>query len=62
MGNEQIVEEGGSADSYRFCSCYNISKNLLNYVREKIEAEGVVEDFIYPDPKKIAWNSFQRLD
>ena len=59
MGNEQVASEHGNADGYKFCSCYNINKSLIDYVRQKIEAEGVVKEFIYPDPEKIAWNSFE---
>lgn len=59
MGNEQIVEENGDADGYRFCSCYNINKDLIDHVRNRLNKEGVVKEFIYPDPSEIAWNSFE---
>lgn len=58
MGNEQVKEEHGNADGYKFCSCYNINKKLIDHARKRIKKEGIVKNFIYPDPTKIARNSF----
>jgi hypothetical protein len=59
MGNEQVAEEHGSADDYKFCSCYNIHKSLSDHVKKRLEEEGIVKDYIYPNPSDIAWNSFE---
>ena len=60
MGNEQVAEERGDADGYRFCSCFNINKKLIEHIRKRLEEEGIVKDFIYPNPSDIAWKSFER--
>jgi hypothetical protein len=59
MGNEQIAEKHGNADGYKFCSCYNIKKSLIDYARKRIESEGVNKDYIYPNSEKIASDSFK---
>lgn len=60
MGNEQIKEEKRNSDGYLFCSCYNIHKSLIEHARKRIMTDGIVKDFIYPEPKKIAWDSFEK--
>lgn len=60
MGNEQVAEEYGDADGYRFCSCYNINKKLIEHIRKRLEEEGIIKDFIYPNPSDIAWQSFEK--
>lgn len=60
MGNEQVADEYGDADGYRFCSCYNINKKLIGHIRQRLEEEGIVKDFIYPNPSDIAWQSFEK--
>jgi len=59
MGNEQVAEEHGNADGYKFCSCYNINKSLIEHVKKRLEEEGITKDYIYPNPSDIAWNSFE---
>ncbi len=56
VGNEQY----GNKEEviYRFSKCYNIEKKLAEYIREKIKQEGIDSNYIYPDPKLIAKNSF----
>lgn len=60
IGNEQVAEEYGDADGYRFCSCYNINKKLIEHIRKRLEEEGIIKDFIYPNPSDIAWQSFEK--
>lgn len=57
LGNEQYSEAKTESDpdDYRFCECYNINKNLSGYIRAKLEAEGITNEFIYPD-KEINTN------
>lgn len=35
--------------SYRFCSCYNIKKELVPYIKQKLEKLGISKEAIYPD-------------
>ncbi|KEY20347.1 FRG domain-containing protein [Kaistella antarctica] len=56
VGNEQLIERTDVI--YRFSKCYNINKNLVDYVREKIKKEGIDKNFIYPNPSLIAQNCF----
>lgn len=51
MGNEQydISREENNPEDYRFSGCYNINKNLIPYIREKLEKDGITKEFIYPD-------------
>lgn len=56
VGNEHYGDKKDVI--YRFSKCYNIDKKLAKYVKEKIRQEGIDENFIYPDPKLIAKNSF----
>lgn len=60
IGNEQIAAEKGDSEVYLFCSCYNIHKSLIEHARKRLTSDGIVKDFIYPNPSKIAWNSFER--
>ena len=59
MGNEQSSKEKGDSKGYLFCSCYNIHKSLIEHIRNRITEDGVVKEYIYPDPSKIAWNTFK---
>lgn len=58
VGNEQYGEKEDVI--YRFSKCYNINKKLADYVREKIMAEGIDENYIYPNPILIAKKSFEQ--
>lgn len=57
VGNEQF----GNIENviYRFSKCYNINKNLADYVKNKIRQEGINSEYIYPDPSLLAKNSFE---
>lgn len=57
VGNEQYGEKKDVI--YRFSKCYNINKDLANYIRDRISKEGISENYIYPNPKLIAKNSFE---
>lgn len=60
MGTEQYFLEnvGAKSDEYRFCGCYNINKNLSNYITEKLEKEGIINDYIYPTKDIDTWEVF----
>ena len=51
VGNEQYNEAKSQSepDDYRFCECYNISKELVPYIIEKLEENNISKDTIYPD-------------
>jgi hypothetical protein len=51
VGNEQYCEAKSQSepDDYRFCECYNISKELVPYIIEKLEEYNINKDTIYPD-------------
>lgn len=57
VGNEQYGDKQDVI--YRFSKCYNINKSLANYIRDRIAKEGISENYIYPNPKLIAKNSFE---
>jgi len=59
---EQIGNELYGKDEniiYRFSKCYNINKNLAAYIKDKIQAEGINKDYIYPNPELIAKKTFE---
>lgn len=50
VGNEQYG--AGKSDKekgdYRFCQCFNINKCLADHIRQRLEADGITKEFIYP--------------
>ena len=60
MGTEQYFFEnvGAKADEYRFCGCYNINKDLSNYITKKLAKEGIIHDYIYPTKDIDTWEVF----
>ena len=54
VGDEEFYIDKQEEDGekiYRFCSCYNIHKELSNYVRNRLNADGIIREFIYPTPE-----------
>lgn len=51
VGNEQYSEAKSESepDDYRFCECYNISKELVPYIIEKLNESNINKESIYPD-------------
>lgn len=47
-------------DEYRFCECFNINKELAPYISEKLAADGITKDFIYPTPDITAWGIYEK--
>lgn len=60
IGNEQYFIENldAKSDDYRFCSCYNINKNLSSYIIKKLERDGITKDYIYPTKDINTWEVF----
>lgn len=50
-GNEEYGKENGEdkAKDYMFCKCYNINKDLSEYIQRKLETIGINKDTMYPD-------------
>ena len=50
VGGEQYQKGKSKEDArnYRFCTCFNIHKKLLPYVRKRLDADGITKEFIYP--------------
>ena len=44
-GGDKLNEEKGD---YRFCQCFNINRNLADYIREKLGTDGITKESIYP--------------
>lgn len=36
-----------------FANCLNIHKSLIPYIKEKLKAKGITQEFVYPDPYKM---------
>jgi len=60
LGEEQFLSDKKDADvNYKFCSCFNINKNLYNHVKQKLDADGITKEFIYPTKDLNAWSIFE---
>jgi len=55
---EQYTPEDNSVD-YKFSKCVNINKNLIPYIKKRLKDLGVVNSFVYPDPREIANLTFK---
>lgn len=51
MVGDELYRDDNSEDdakNYRFCRCFNIHKKLAEHIRNRLIADGVTEEFIYP--------------
>lgn len=53
-----IEENPEERDVYRFSECLNIKKSLVPYIRQRLEADGVTKDYIYPAPDIDSWKVY----
>ena len=62
MGEENYKESKSEeeAENYRFCKCFNIHKNLLHHAMQRLEADGITREFIYPTPDISTWETFEK--
>jgi len=62
VGDEQFREDRSDEDTdgYKFCSCFNIHKKLLDHARKRLEADGITTEFIYPTPELSTWEVFEK--
>lgn len=58
IGEEEYLTNEKENKSYKFCRCFNINKKLLNYIRQRLEADGITKEFIYPTPEISTWEVF----
>ncbi len=51
IGNEQYSEAKleSEPDDYRFCECYNINKDLTDYIVQKLSEANISKATMYPD-------------
>ena len=62
VGEELYKETYPDKDGkdYFFCSCYNIRKSLEPYIRQKLDADGITKEYIYPTIDINAWEVFEK--
>lgn len=62
IGDEQFKKGKsiGDAKNYHFCSCFNIHKKLADYIRKRLEEDGITKDFIYPTLNENAWKIYDK--
>jgi len=62
IGDELYKEAnpGKDGSEYFFCSCFNIHKSLEPYIRQRLNADGVTKDFIYPTTDINSWEIFEK--
>lgn len=59
VAEERWIEENSQdADNYRFCECLNIKKSLVPYIRQRLAADGITKDYIYPAPDIDSWKVY----
>ncbi len=63
LGNEQynISKAENDPDDYRFSGCYNINKELVPYIVDKLESDGINKEFIYPDSDLNTWHIYEEI-
>jgi hypothetical protein len=54
------AKDDGEPEEYRFCSCFNINKNLANHILKRLEEDGITREFIYPTPEINTWEVFEK--
>jgi hypothetical protein len=59
VGNEQFrLDETKEDVNYKFCSCFNIRKNLLSHIKKRLIEDGITREFIYPTTEINTWKVF----
>lgn len=52
--------QNANPEEYRFCECYNINKELAPYIAQRLAADGIIKDFIYPAPNIDTWEVYEK--
>lgn len=62
VGDEQFPDDKTDEKNknYRFCNCFNIHKKIADHVRQRLEADGITKEFIYPTPDINTWDVFEK--
>lgn len=53
-------EKNKNPDNYRFCECFNINKELVPYIKQRLAEDGITQGFIYPTPDIDTWGVFEK--
>lgn len=61
---EQNIEAGKENDpaedkQYMLCQCFNINKNLADYIRKVLDTDGITREFIYPTHDINTWGVYE---
>lgn len=48
------------AKKYSFYNCFNIHKSLKDHIRQRLDADGISRDFIYPTPEINTCEVFEK--
>lgn len=60
--SEQNNEANKSTDEkYVLCECLNINKKLADYIRKRLEADGITKELIYPTPDLNTWTVYENV-
>jgi len=61
IGKEYFEEDKTKEESekYKLCHCFNINKKLENYIRKRLNEDGITKDFIYPSSNINAFHVFE---
>jgi hypothetical protein len=56
----QLTKSEDELEDYRFCFCFNIHKDLHEYISYKLQEKGITKEFIYPNSTTNTWGSFEK--
>jgi hypothetical protein len=61
VGDELYKETYPDKDGsdYFFCSCINIHKSLEPHIRQRLDVDGIIKDYIYPTVDVNTWDIFE---
>lgn len=54
---EEYINPGSS--QHVLCECFNINKNLVDYIKQILENDGITRDFIYPTSDFSTWEIYE---
>lgn len=62
VGNEQylVAKNEDEPEDYRFCSCFNINKNIVEHIIKRLNEDGITKDFIYSTPEINTWEIYNK--
>jgi hypothetical protein len=57
----QAANEADREVNFLLCECFNIHKSLEGHIRERLAADGIDKNYIYPFPELSTWHIFEEL-